>query len=109
MILSHLELFDGRSTFGTGVPWSICWIIHQYFNISPKYGQNNNHYETYYFVFTKILKEEKYKHDIAKNKKSLDVKDADMIVAFWNGSSTGTKYTINYAKMLEKEVLVLKF
>lgn len=37
------------------------------------------------------------------------VREADIIVAFWNGSSTGTKYTIDFAKTLEKEVMVVKF
>jgi len=37
------------------------------------------------------------------------VHESDIIVAFWNGNSTGTKYTINYAKTLEKEVLVIKY
>ena len=34
---------------------------------------------------------------------------SDLIVAFWNGYSTGTKYTINFAKTLEKEVIVVKY
>lgn len=34
---------------------------------------------------------------------------SDLIVAFWNGYSTGTKYTINYAKALGKKVLIVKF
>lgn len=37
------------------------------------------------------------------------VKASDIIVAFWNGHSTGTKYTINFAKSLEKEVIVIKY
>jgi len=37
------------------------------------------------------------------------VKEADIVVAFWNGSSSGTKYTINFAKTLEKEIVVVKF
>lgn len=36
------------------------------------------------------------------------VQDADIIVAFWNGYSSGTKYTINYAKSLDREVLIIK-
>jgi fucose permease len=34
---------------------------------------------------------------------------AILIVAFWNGHSTGTKYTITYAKTLEKNVLIVKY
>jgi len=37
------------------------------------------------------------------------VQEADIIVAFWDGKSTGTKYTINYAKSLNKEVDIIKF
>ena len=37
------------------------------------------------------------------------VRASDLIVAFWNGSSTGTKYTIDYAKSLEKDVVVVKY
>ena len=37
------------------------------------------------------------------------VKNSDILVAFWDGSSTGTKYTINFAKTLEKEVIVVKY
>ena len=53
--------------------------------------------------------------DFKKHKKAYHyrnrqiVKESDMVVAFWNGSSTGTKYTINFAKTLEKEVLVVKY
>jgi len=36
------------------------------------------------------------------------VKESDIVVAFWNGHSTGTKYTINFAKTLEKEVITVK-
>ena len=34
---------------------------------------------------------------------------SDLIVAFWNGYSTRTKYTITFAKTLEKEVIVVKY
>ena len=37
------------------------------------------------------------------------VKEADLIVAFWNGYSTGTKYTVTFAKTLEKELIVVKY
>jgi hypothetical protein len=33
---------------------------------------------------------------------------ADKIIAFWDGASRGTKFTIDYAKKRNKEVLVLK-
>ena len=37
------------------------------------------------------------------------VKECDVLIAFWNGSSTGTKYTIDYARTLERKVVVVKF
>ncbi|NBL01073.1 MAG: DUF2493 domain-containing protein, partial [Erysipelotrichia bacterium] len=37
------------------------------------------------------------------------VREADTIIAFWNGHSTGTKYTIDFAKTLEKEVIIIKY
>ena len=37
------------------------------------------------------------------------VREADIVVAFWNGSSKGTKYTIDFARTLEKEVLIVKY
>ena len=37
------------------------------------------------------------------------VKECDVLIAFWNGRSTGTKYTIDFAKVMEKEVVVVKF
>jgi len=56
-----------------------------------------------------------YNPDFKKHKRAYHyrnrqiVREADIIVAFWNGRSTGTKYTINYAKTLEKEVVVVKY
>jgi predicted Rossmann fold nucleotide-binding protein DprA/Smf involved in DNA uptake len=37
------------------------------------------------------------------------VHDTDIIIALWNGSSTGTKYTIDYARSLNKEVIIYKY
>ncbi len=37
------------------------------------------------------------------------VKKADIIIAFWNGHSTGTKYTMDFTKTLEKELVVVKY
>lgn len=33
---------------------------------------------------------------------------ADVIVAFWDGSSTGTMYTCDYAKKIGKPVIIIK-
>jgi nucleoside 2-deoxyribosyltransferase len=34
------------------------------------------------------------------------VDNADMVLAFWDGSSHGTKYTIDYAKRMGKPVKI---
>lgn len=39
----------------------------------------------------------------------LIVDDSDIIIAFWNGASTGTKSTIDFAREEGKEVLVITY
>ncbi len=34
------------------------------------------------------------------------VKACDIVIAFWNGKSTGTLYTIKYAKKINRKVIV---
>jgi predicted Rossmann fold nucleotide-binding protein DprA/Smf involved in DNA uptake len=34
---------------------------------------------------------------------------SDVVIAFWDGRSTGTKYTIDYAKKIGKRVVIFKF
>lgn len=36
------------------------------------------------------------------------VDNSDRVVAFWDGSSTGTKHTIDYARSKGKQVLIFK-
>lgn len=36
----------------------------------------------------------------------LIVNESDLIVAIWNGKSKGTKFTIDYARKMNKEVRV---
>ena len=36
----------------------------------------------------------------------VDIKKADLIICFWDGSSKGTKSTINFAKKYNKEIIV---
>ncbi len=56
-----------------------------------------------------------YYPDFKKHKKAYHyrnrqiVRESELIVAFWNGHSTGTKYTIDYARTLEKNVMVVKY
>lgn len=42
---------------------------------------------------------------VLRNKKIVD--KADLIIAFWNGSSRGTANTINIARQLKKDLLVI--
>ena len=65
---------------------------------------NKNNIET--LVFNPDFK--KYKRAYHFRNRQI-VKEADLIVAFWNGHSTGTKYTVTFAKTLEKEVIVVKY
>jgi len=37
------------------------------------------------------------------------VKECDVLIAFWNDSSTGTKYTIDFARAMERRVIIVKF
>lgn len=61
-------------------------------------------------IETKIFEpnHKKYKHAY-HHRNRLIAEASDLIIAFWNGSSTGTKYTIDYAKRLGKEVRIVKF
>lgn len=36
----------------------------------------------------------------------LIVENADFVIAFWDGQSPGTRFTLNYAKSLKKPVRV---
>lgn len=36
------------------------------------------------------------------------IKDADIVIAFWNGISTGTKDSINKAKEMNKQLRIVK-
>lgn len=54
--------------------------------------------------------------DYAKNGKAaplirnkLIVKNAEIIIAFWDGKSRGTKFTIDYAKRIGKEIKIYNF
>lgn len=37
------------------------------------------------------------------------VDHADLVVAFWDGSSKGTQHSINYAKARNKEVIIIQY
>lgn len=42
---------------------------------------------------------------IIRNKTMIEI--ADMVIVVWNGRSTGTKFTIDYAKKLNKKLLII--
>lgn len=50
----------------------------------------------------------KYKHAY-HHRNRLIAEASDVLVAFWNGTSTGTKYTIDYTRKLGKTVYIFKF
>lgn len=56
-----------------------------------------------------------YYPDFKKHKRAYHFRNrqivhhADIIVAFWNARSTGTRYTLNYARALEKITIVIKY
>lgn len=41
-----------------------------------------------------------------RNRMIVDV--ADVVIAFWNGTSRGTKYTINYAKKKHVPIIIIR-
>ncbi len=42
-----------------------------------------------------------------RNKEIVD--KADIVIAFWNGSSKGTLHALNYAKKLKKKVIIYRY
>ena len=49
---------------------------------------------------------EKYKRGAPLKRNEKIVERADVIIALWDGKSRGTKFTIDYAKKLQKEVKI---
>lgn len=49
---------------------------------------------------------EKYKRGAPLKRNEKIVESADIIIALWDGKSRGTKFTIDYAKKLNKEVKI---
>ncbi|MBY3151169.1 DUF2493 domain-containing protein [Rhizobium laguerreae] len=50
----------------------------------------------------------KYRHPY-HHRNRLIVEACDMLIAFWDGQSSGTKYTIDYARRMGKPVTVVRF
>lgn len=70
--------------------------------LSEKYAKSKNHELTIFYPEHK-----KYKHPY-HHRNRLIAEYCDKLIAFWNGHSSGTKYTINYAKRIGKDVIVVK-
>lgn len=61
-------------------------------------------------IETKVFLPDFKKHKRAYHYRNRQiVLESDLLIAFWNGYSTGTKYTINYAKTLNKKVIIFKY
>lgn len=50
----------------------------------------------------------KYKHAY-HHRNRLIAEACDVLVAFWDGRSSGTKYTIGYARRIGKPVIIVRF
>jgi predicted Rossmann fold nucleotide-binding protein DprA/Smf involved in DNA uptake len=50
----------------------------------------------------------KYKHPY-HHRNRLIAEACDVLVAFWDGRSSGTKYTIEYARRIGKPVVIVRF
>jgi predicted Rossmann fold nucleotide-binding protein DprA/Smf involved in DNA uptake len=50
----------------------------------------------------------KYRHPY-HHRNRLIAEACDVLVAFWDGRSSGTKYTINYARRIGKPVIIVRF
>jgi predicted Rossmann fold nucleotide-binding protein DprA/Smf involved in DNA uptake len=50
----------------------------------------------------------KHRHPFhARNRKIVEA--CDSLIAFWNGSSSGTRYTLDYARRMGKPVRIVRF
>lgn len=49
-----------------------------------------------------------YRHPY-HHRNRLIAENCDLLVAFWNGRSSGTRYTIDYARKIGKPVRIVKF
>ncbi len=69
--------------------------------LAEKYADENGIPKT-------IIKPEyaRYRRGAPLKRNEKIVERADIIIAFWNGKSKGTKFTIDYAKKLNKEVKI---
>lgn len=68
-------------------------------SLAEKYADNNGISK---LIFKPDYKKYEEKAPLIRNK--LIVQNADLIIAIWNGVSTGTKFTIDYAKSLGKKI-----
>lgn len=68
---------------------------------AKKYAIENN------IKFTEFLPEYSIYGKFAPLKRNLKIIDySDIVIAFWNGSSKGTKYTIDKCKQIGKRIVI---
>jgi hypothetical protein len=72
--------------------------------LSEKYAKKHN-------IPIKIFKPDwrKYKRGAGLVRNKQIVENADVVIAFWDGASKGTKFTIDYAKKPNKMVVIVEF
>ena len=72
--------------------------------LSEKYADKNNIKKV---IVQPDYKKYKKRSPLVRNKKIVDF--SDMIIAFWDGKSKGTKQAIDYAYKKGKKIIVHKF
>lgn len=58
-------------------------------------------------IFKPDYEKHKESAEIIRNKTIID--NSDLIICFWDGSSKGTKYSIDLAQELDKDILIVRF
>lgn len=75
--------------------------------LAAKYAKNHNIKMSIFLPKFKTDKTIQYhpKYYLERNKQIVD--ESDYVLAFWDGKSKGTKYTINYAKKQKKDLAII--
>jgi predicted Rossmann fold nucleotide-binding protein DprA/Smf involved in DNA uptake len=61
-------------------------------------------------IATRIFLPEMTKHRHPFHARNREIVEAcDSLIAFWNGRSSGTRYTIDYARRMGKKVRIVRF
>lgn len=77
--------------------------------LAAQYAENHNLKMSVFLPKFKTDKTVQYhpKYYMERNKQIVDA--SDYVLAFWDGKSKGTKYTINYAKKQKKDLLIIHY